>query len=220
MFVSVSQINPEQSFSVLTPFSRTNICYCFQHIPTSPVLPSNPQFLKKRWWLKWKTPHDSHSSPVVDVGCIYLFPLLALQLWQSWFHHNAVYPPETEKRGRLQLFHNFTPSILWSNNTSPPSRSTPTRPGLPAPRLEPPKRRRSGVLPSSSFLMWTLRLCNNIAVLQLLLQTTAMNHLHCQIDIKHTEAALGSSTNNWCCCFSKEDRRLYNNANALQFIQT
>lgn len=188
-------------FSVLTPFSRTNIRYCFQHIPTFPVLiPSS--FLKKEQWLKWKTPHDHHQSSIASIYFHYwLFSCGNPDIITTPF---AIYPPDRKAwtLASLSQLHTINHVIKYGPNASPPNRSTPTRTGHPTPRCERPKRRRRGVLPSSSVLTWTSRLYNNIAVLQLLLQTTAMNHLHCQIDIKHTETALGSSTNNWCCCFS------------------
>lgn len=149
---------------------------------------------------------ENTTRPSSVVSCIHLFPLLALQLWQSWYHHNAVCHLSTRQKSvdackSFTTSHHQSCNQIWAERF-PPNRSTPTRTGHPTPRCERPKRRRRGVLPSSSVLTWTSRLYNNIAVLQLLLQTTAMNHLHCQIDIKHTETALGSSTNNWCCCFS------------------
>lgn len=184
-------------FSVLTPFSRTNIRYCFQHIPTFPVLiPSS--FLKKEQWLKWKTPHDHHQSSIASIYFHYwLFSCGNPDIITTPF---AIYPPDRRAwtLAVLSQLHTINHVIKYGPNASPqPLHANKNR--TPYTSMWASKAEEKGCL---TVLTWTSRLYNNIAVLQLLLQTTAMNHLHCQIDIKHTETALGSSTNNWRCCFS------------------
>lgn len=116
----------------------------------------------------------------------------------------AIYPPDRKAwtLAVLSQLHTINHVIKYGPNASPPTAPRQQEQDTLHLDVSVHNGGEGRVLPSSSVLTWTSRLYNNIAVLQLLLQTTAMNHLHCQIDIKHTEPALGSSTNNWCCCFS------------------
>lgn len=89
---------------------------------------------------------ENTTRPSSVVSCIHLFPLLALQLWQSWYHHNAVCHLSTRQKS-VDACKSFTTSHHQSCNQIgakrfPPNRSTPTRTGHPTPRRERPKRRR------------------------------------------------------------------------------
>lgn len=106
-------------FSVLTPFSRTNIRYCFQHIPTFPVLiPSS--FLKKEQWLKWKTPHDHHQSSIASIYFHYwLFSCGNPDIITTPF---AIYPPDRKAwtLASLSQLHTINHVIKYGPNASPP----------------------------------------------------------------------------------------------------
>lgn len=107
-------------FSVLTPFSRTNIRYCFQHIPTFPVLiPSS--FLKKEQWLKWKTPHDHHQSSIASIYFHYwLFSCGNPDIITTPF---AIYPPDRKAwtLASLSQLHTINHVIKYGPNASPPT---------------------------------------------------------------------------------------------------